>query len=92
MNIDENYLSGKAINEGFNFSLKDAASIASVGRDVYLVEKVKGKRILHIGFCDHMHMIDEQRQKNMWLHDKLYKSAKICVGVDINNEAVNYVK
>jgi hypothetical protein len=52
----------------------------------------KGKRIIHVGFADHIPLIKSKIEKNTWLHQRLVKSSEICVGVDIDPDAVNFVK
>ena len=92
MQIEEKFLSGQEINEAYSLRLQNTKQNTNLSRIQYLLEKVAKKRIIHLGFCDHMHLIDKQRQNGFWLHEKLCKVASRCVGIDINIEAVNYVK
>ena len=57
-----------------------------------LLALAKGKRVLHIGCCDHIGLIDEKIAKRTWLHGLLLESAEECLGIDIDSEAINYVK
>ena len=57
-----------------------------------LLALAKGKRVLHIGCCDHIGLIDEKIAKRTWLHGLLLESAEECLGIDIDSEAVDYVK
>lgn len=47
-------------------------------------------RVVHVGFCDHLSLIDRKIQEGTWLHAKLMKSSARCFGIDINQEAVAY--
>lgn len=57
-----------------------------------LTELVKDKRIIHVGCCDHLPLIAEKRKNNAWVHDILTRQSAQCIGVDIDVEAVRYVR
>ena len=52
---------------------------------------VKGRRVLHVGCCDHVQLIDKKRADGTWLHDIICRQAEFCIGVDINQQAVDHV-
>ena len=58
----------------------------------YLTRLAQGRRVLHIGCCDHKALIDQKIKDGTWLHGLLSRSGSDCWGVDINAEAVEYVK
>jgi hypothetical protein len=51
-----------------------------------------GKDVIHLGFCDHLPSIDARRTDGRWLHDHMRASARRCLGVDIDADAVAYVR
>ncbi|WP_459478700.1 class I SAM-dependent methyltransferase [Clostridium saccharoperbutylacetonicum] len=57
-------------------------------RNDVLKEIVRGKKVIHLGCCDHIEFIEDRIKTNTWLQRLLEGEAKEIVGVDINNEAV----
>ena len=56
-----------------------------------LIQIVNNKRIIHIGCCDHLSLIEEKISKKRWLHKLLVENTQKCIGIDINQEAVEYI-
>jgi len=50
---------------------------------------VKGKSVLDLGCVDHNLL---SRDRSVWLHDVLRTSARVCVGVDYEKEAVETLR
>lgn len=94
------YLTG----EQFSDSLEVDCSVAGDGsggpsggrwaqnRLKLIVERTKGKRVLHVGFTDHLPLIETKIAQGRWLHKLLVESSSHCVGLDINAEAVEFVR
>lgn len=61
------------------------------GHDFYS-SLVQGKTVLHIGCTDHKELIDIKMKNHEYLHVKLVKHAKIVHGIDINKEAIGYLR
>jgi len=85
------FLSGKS----FSNSLK--LNISTTEKQVFyripIIESiVKGTRVIHVGCVDHLPLIDEKRRNGNWLHERLTKVCRECVGVDINQEGLDYIK
>lgn len=53
--------------------------------------KNKELKLLDIGCCGHIKNIDTQIRKNKWLHGRFDSLATVNIGVDINEEACNYL-
>jgi len=53
---------------------------------------VQEKSVLHIGCVDHKEVIDIKMKNHEYLHVKLMKYAKIVHGIDINKEAIDYLR
>ena len=54
----------------------------------YLTECIRGKRLLHIGCCDHRSLIDVKIANGTWLHGIFLQEAAICFGIDIDEDAI----
>lgn len=80
------YLNGRAFDENL---VIDYASEADVGhRSDILVDLCRGKRVLHVGCCDHVPLIAEKIAKNEWLHGLITRCSESTIGVDIDPVAV----
>ena len=53
---------------------------------------VSGKRVINIGCCAHLCSIDLQLENNSHLHKNLLEVSEECIGFDIDEAAVNYLK
>jgi len=53
-----------------------------------LVQWVAGRRVLHVGFADHVPLIASRVADGSWLHARLSRGAALCIGIDINPAAV----
>jgi len=80
------YLDGKEFSENvsFDYSFK----IPVEDRISILSRIAVGKRILHIGCCDHAPLIQEKISTGTWLHGILTELSDYCIGIDIDSEAV----
>lgn len=63
-----------------------------VSRLDVLCDICKDKTVIHVGCADHIPLIKRKMLNGTWLHGLLTKSAKRVLGVDINKEAIDYVK
>ncbi len=88
--LTKDYLSGKNFSNGAKISLDTSSTI--VNRDDYLLSIAKGKNILHVGFVDHLPLLDAKIKRGNWLHKKLMDASNICYGVDINKEGIEYIQ
>ncbi|MEQ1549756.1 methyltransferase domain-containing protein [Sphingorhabdus sp.] len=85
----ERYLSGEIFSDYGKFVAPIRATFAN--RIDCLVELVRGKKILHIGFCDHQPLLEERISQGLWLHTHLMRAGTRCVGIDIDKVAVENV-
>lgn len=53
---------------------------------------MKNKSIIHLGCADHLDLIMKKISNNTWLHKILTENAAECIGIDINKEAIDYIK
>lgn len=89
-NEELEYLRGIKFSNGAKFELTNKSDF--LNRDDYLLHLSKNKNIMHLGFVDHIPLINEKIKKGNWLHKKLMDTAKICFGVDINKEGIDYIQ
>ena len=80
------HLHGRRFSNGRAFDLGNRG--AALRRGDRLVQLVAGQRVLHIGCCDHLPLIEQKMAQGLYLHDRLCRSARQCVGVDTNVEGV----
>ena len=62
-----------------------------IDRPSKIAQIAKNKRVIHIGCCDHLPLIEEKIRKKRWLHKLLVDNTQKCIGIDINREAVDYI-
>jgi len=85
---DMDYLSGKKFSIWYKMKLSGNPLMS---REECLLSLTRGKRVLHIGCCDHIPVIMEKVKNNKWLHGLLLKNCDFVAGIDINEEAVRFV-
>jgi hypothetical protein len=51
-----------------------------------------GKKVIHMGCLDHVELIEKRIIDGEWLHYELSKITKKCIGIDINQSGIEYVK
>ena len=80
------YLDGSRFDENVTFRYEFATPLRD--RLSILTDLARSRRILHIGCCDHIPLLQEKIAAGSWLHGRLTKVATHCVGIDIDAEAV----
>jgi hypothetical protein len=83
------FLTGREFSNGLQVRLSGMSS-PCLSRIEELVELCDSKRVLHIGFTDHLPLIADKIKRRVWLHSLLLERAKKCVGLDVNREALEY--
>jgi len=85
---DIQYLSGKKFNDMYHLLLRDNPLISRLDS---IINITKGKKVLHIGCCDHIPLIKDRIKNKQWLHGLLLENCSFVAGIDINEDAVRYV-
>lgn len=85
---DYKYLEGKDFSSGYRMNL---ANNPLYTREDFLVKILKGKNVIHVGCCDHIPLIKEKIERKKWLHGLLEDVCPYVLGLDINQEAIDYV-
>ncbi len=88
--LTNKYLQESEFSNGGVIKFKKDKQI--VYRDDLLVDLAKNKTILHIGFVDHIPLINEKIERGNWLHQKIIDASNKCYGIDINREGIEYIK
>jgi 2-polyprenyl-3-methyl-5-hydroxy-6-metoxy-1,4-benzoquinol methylase len=84
--LSRRYLQGAEFDENITFSYDFQTPLQD--RMALLLQLAAGKRILHIGCCDHIPLLPEKLASGAWLHGRLTEIAADCVGIDNDSEAV----
>lgn len=58
----------------------------------FLANLARDRSVIHLGCLDHLPLIDDKIRRGQWLHKELTESAGVCLGVDIDREAMNFVR
>ena len=85
---DLEYLSGELFSNGYSMQLHNNLLW---NREHSIVEICAGYNVIHVGCCDHIPLIEKKINEHRWLHRLLDERCNRVVGVDINQEAVDYV-
>lgn len=80
------YLSGAVFNENVSFEYEFSRPLRH--RMDVLLGLAVGKRVLHIGCCDHIPLVKDKIANGTWLQSRLTDVASSCVGIDIDYDAV----
>ncbi|WP_448516113.1 glycosyltransferase [Pseudothermotoga sp.] len=83
------YLSGEKFSSSFEISLWNMPYLDRIS---FLEKKCRGKNVAHIGFADHKDLIMKKLQNNVWLHKRLLEVCNVCYGIDIDCQAVEFVR
>lgn len=85
------YLTGEKFSNALPIIIKTQKT-QEKKRVEFLCDLTKNKRIIHVGFVDHIPLIREKIAKKTWLHGLLVKSCEECFGIDICQDAVKYAE
>ena len=79
-------LRGASFSNGQRFDLGNRGRAKR--RSERLLELVRGRRVLHVGCCDHLDLIRAKVEQGVYLHQVLCQVAAHCVGLDVNEAGV----
>lgn len=84
------YIKGNKFSPDYHFKIN--AKYRAKTRIEKILELTKNKKVLHLGCCDHIPLIKNKIKENIWLHKLLTENCTKVLGLDINIEAINYIK
>ena len=82
------YLKGDKFTNSHTFSYSGECD--NVDRITYLENLCRNKKVIHIGFADHLPLVPKKMEDNTWLHKRLTGVSAKIVGVDVDLEAIQY--
>jgi hypothetical protein len=83
---DLDCLHGRRFSNAYRFAF--AGRGRAPRRSDRLAEIARGRRVLHVGCCDHLPLVREKMRQGLYLHQNLCAAAARCVGVDTNAQGV----
>lgn len=86
------YITGAKFDRGFKYKIAGGIKFGGEDKIAYLASLLKGKSVIHLGCTDHIDYIDLKIRENIWLHKIITDISKTCIGIDINEEAIEYIK
>ncbi|MFA5045980.1 MAG: methyltransferase domain-containing protein [Paludibacter sp.] len=84
------HLSGELFSAGLDISFSNE-KYPNQTRIEKILEITKNKSVIHVGCADHLPLIETKIKNNKWLHRLLIENTTQCIGVDNNEEAVNFI-
>jgi hypothetical protein len=88
----EKYLNGKKFSAGLSVKWTSNSNEKEMPRLNYLENIAEDKNIIHVGCVDHLSLVKEKIEQNIWLHKRLDDVANRCIGIDINTEGLNFLR
>lgn len=82
---------------GAKFSNALKVTVGARERDIayrmeYLEALARGRRVIHWGCADHLPLIMHKVEANVWMHKRLCDVSERCLGVDIDQGAIDFIK
>lgn len=85
------YLQGEQFSAKIQMELAESEN--KVLRKTDLIKRlIYNKKIIHLGCCDHIPLIDKKLANDNWIHKKIENNSYQCLGIDINHEAIEFVR
>jgi hypothetical protein len=85
------YLAGEKFSNGL--TVKISPDGEPISDRFQIIESLcANKNIIHLGCVDHLPLINKKIEQNLWLHSRLCKCSKRCLGIDINKEGINFLR
>lgn len=91
LNSIKEYLTGDKFSSSLKISFV-SERFSDESRINKLLELTRDSRVIHLGFADHIPLIKDKIATKVWLHGLLDENCEECYGVDICQEAVDFVK
>lgn len=91
MKLMNEYISGDKFSNSYDYQVPEQEKHLLI-RPNYLAHQVAGKKVLHLGCVDHLPLIEQKIKDHNWLHAILDSSASRCLGIDINEEGLNFMR
>jgi len=85
------YLKGEVFQTSLNVEIgREKHRI--IKREEVITDLIRNKSVIHIGCSDHIQVINQKIKTNTWLHKLITDNSTKCVGIDIDEESIEYLK
>jgi 2-polyprenyl-3-methyl-5-hydroxy-6-metoxy-1,4-benzoquinol methylase len=85
------YLKGEEFKNNLTFNI-DRRDQEDISREAAIIRLIEGKKVIHVGCSDHIQIIREKIKNNIWLHKLITEKASKCIGIDIDEESIRFLK
>lgn len=85
------YLCGSSFSSTCTAVMQPTGESVPLDRITLLERFAAGKNVIHVGCADHLTLIPERLARDVWLHGRLTRVARRCVGVDVDVEALHFL-
>src|SRR5664279_230954 len=85
------YLKGEAFQSSLNVEISKEKH-AMISRESAITGIIRNTDVIHIGCSDHLQIIKDKIKNNIWLHKLISENSKSCIGIDIDNESIEFIK
>jgi hypothetical protein len=85
------YLKGEAFNTSLFVDIEKTRHNI-ITRENAITDMIRDRNVIHIGCSDHIPVINQKISNNTWLHKLITDNAKMCIGIDIDRESIEFIK
>ena len=85
------YLKGEAFQSSLNVEISKEKH-GMISRESAITGIIRNTDVIHIGCSDHLQIIKDKIKNNIWLHKLISENSKSCIGIDIDNESIEFIK
>lgn len=85
------FLKGEKFSAGLSIPI-GTSEPSVISRFDFLTDLARKKNVVHLGCCDHIPLIEEKIKNGVWLHQLLTNVANKVLGLDINQEGIEFLK
>lgn len=85
------FLKGTDFSNGLKIQIATRNDIA-MDRLTLLEKLWSENKIIHLGCADHLPLIEMKIKKNIWLHARLCRVSKRCLGIDLDRSGVDFIR
>ncbi len=87
----QDFLKGNQFSNGIKVEVSQSETTILSCLEI-LDKLLKKQKVVHLGCCDHIPIIEGKRKNNLWIHSRITETTDKYFGVDINEEGINYLK
>ena len=88
----QRYFENSVVDQGLRFRFPPSDVNKYYSRFDFFSRELKEKTVIHVGCVDHVNLIERKIKKDQWVHGFVSRHAKRCLGFDINETGIHYLK